>query len=76
MFFGLWTLELPISDMNIAAWTQQKQDMFIEAVAATAQVLFSFPVLGAACLRSPNCAGSGRARGAGLQASAFAGCAL
>jgi hypothetical protein len=29
-----------ISDMNIAAWTQQKQDMFIEAVAATAQVLF------------------------------------
>ena len=27
-----------ISDMNIAAWTQQKQDMFIEAVAATAQV--------------------------------------
>ncbi len=32
-----------ISDMNIAAWTQQKQDMFIEAVAATAQVSFSFP---------------------------------
>ena len=27
-----------ISDMSIAAWTQQKQDMFIEAVAATAQV--------------------------------------
>ena len=32
-----------ISDMNIAAWTQQKQDMFIEAVAATAQVSFSSP---------------------------------
>lgn len=29
-----------ISDMNIVAWTQQKQDMFIEAVAATAQVSF------------------------------------
>jgi hypothetical protein len=27
-----------ISDMSIAAWTQQKQDLFIEAVAATAQV--------------------------------------
>ena len=27
-----------VSDMNIAMWTQQKQDLFIEAVAATAQV--------------------------------------
>lgn len=27
-----------ISDISIAGWTQQKQDMFIEAVAATCQV--------------------------------------
>jgi len=57
-----------ISDMNIAAWTQQKQDMFIEAVAATAQVLLSFPVLRAAWSRSSKCAGRRRAPGAGMQA--------
>jgi hypothetical protein len=27
-----------VSDLTVAGWTQQKQDMFIEAVAATAQV--------------------------------------